>query len=486
MKLLNSPALAVVWLALLSQVEVRAALSGLLRMNIWMALVLAACGVRYGMSSMRYGFTLAVVSVLQTLLCLFFPSALFHFPGAMLYKPIPADTPDFRIAALSVQLGKPLFGIDQHQWDVLSSGTLRRSPHSEADVRFGIDLVKANGGLHIGMLARNVAGNMDAIKTNVKAMAMFLPSVTVTIFENDSTDGTRERFKQWRADTKKSPISVHLMECPGVVDCKLKRGHRYNSVGSSLQRMASYRTLVTDFISANVSKGHGWMLVTDSDLNANWSPLGFFAAVGKSPGNAIASRGIMLWPGTLGSMTVPYDFMAFEFRKSPTLVMLHSAFKALMTAGGLQLMGDVLSPFKLMLIRMMDYDGTPQRVVSAFNGLSVYPIPHIVRVGAKYTAGPSGYDCEHLSFSRYFNEIVLDPVWTTKLHPANPGGPTGYAVFLLYMQAMRKAVFYPCAAVTLGLFAVAHAAVHASNPFRLVKIIDASIRTSLQPRETEI
>ena len=433
-------------------------------MNIWVALVVGACFARWTVKSMRYGFGLATIATWQMVLSMVFPSGFWHGPAPVVwYSPVSATNDEFKYAIASVHTSKPRFAIDTYQWDVLSSGKLQYTRANEAHVRFGINTIAQNGGLHIGMLARDIAGNLDAIMQNVEALSLFLPTVSVTFFENDSVDGTRQKIKEWQARPKRGGLSVHLLDCPGVVDCKLQLAHRYRDVNSKLQKMALFRNRVAEYITANVSKGRGWMLVADSDLDANWSPLGIITAIGKYPGNAIASRGLMLWPSTFGTIALPYDLMAFQQTHGTYSVLsgLHSLFAMVLAGGGLSQPSDALSPFKLAIAVASDYADTPRRVASAFNGLSVYPIPQIARLNATYSAG-NGYDCEHLAFSRYFNDVVIDPVWTVQLTPESPGGPTGRAALAIYLQVMQKAIFWPVAAVTLVTHAFAHAAVHAS------------------------
>lgn len=455
------------WFLILTQKYLRAVASGFLRMNIWMAIITATAFVKMGVPSVRYGFLLALFAVVHCTLSIWFPSSYWHIPATITwYMPISADSLDYKYAYLSVQPDEKYFAIDKYQWKTLSNGHMKQTIENERLVRFGINTIEKNGGLHIGMLARDVENNMEAIQNNVEAISMFLSHVTVTIFENDSSDNTRHLFRQWQEtniDKKHSKIAVHLLECPGTKDCKLNLAHRYGNVNSKLEKMATFRNIVKDYILKNVSNGKGWMAVVDSDLNAHWSPLGLFAAIGRNPGNAIASRGLMIMPGTLGTLALPYDFMAFQPRHDSFRIInwIHTMYRKAMEAGKLVLLADVLSPFKIIMVTILEHDGIPKRMQSAFNGISIYPLYQIDQLNATYSAG-RGYDCEHLAFSSNFNDIIVDPVWTTKLIPESPGGPSGYRAFVLYMKAMQKAIFWPASMLTVTLHAASHAFVHAS------------------------
>jgi len=82
----------------------------------------------------------------------------------------------------------------------------------------------------------------------------------------------------------------------------------------------------------------------------------------------------------------------------------------------------------------------PYEVVSAFNGLTMYPMDLIRERGdqARYDAGDDGQRCEHVGFHLSLNTTMyVNPKWSMNLKPSKPGGPTGlraiktlvYAIF---------------------------------------------------------
>ena len=82
----------------------------------------------------------------------------------------------------------------------------------------------------------------------------------------------------------------------------------------------------------------------------------------------------------------------------------------------------------------------PYEVVSAFNGLTVYPLDLIRQRGSKarYDAGDDGQRCEHVGFHLSLGRnMFVNPKWSMNLKPSKPGGPTGlraiktlvYAIF---------------------------------------------------------
>ena len=78
--------------------------------------------------------------------------------------------------------------------------------------------------------------------------------------------------------------------------------------------MAEYRNQVQDYITKNYStKDYSHMMITDLDLAISLSPLGLIHTLGTVGEHApVAARGIMMIPGSVGSLYTPYDYSAFR------------------------------------------------------------------------------------------------------------------------------------------------------------------------------
>ena len=113
---------------------------------------------------------------------------------------------------------------------------------------------------------------------------------------------------------------------------------------------------------------------------------------------------------------------------------MHKIFCELMPAGDRwRNMCDACSPMQLFMIQsandVTNHQEQPYEVVSAFNGVTVYPLGLIRDRGdqAKYDAGDDGQQCEHVSFHLSLQKpMFVNPKWTMNLRPEKPGGPTGF------------------------------------------------------------
>ena len=95
-------------------------------------------------------------------------------------------------------------------------------------------------------------------------------------------------------------------------------------------------------------------------------------------------------------------------------------------------MCEACSSMQLFMIQSANdatnHHNQPYEVVSAFNGLTMYPMENIRNRGdkAKYDAGDDGQRCEHVGFNLSLNKpMYVNPKWSMNLKPEKPGGPTG-------------------------------------------------------------
>ena len=121
---------------------------------------------------------------------------------------------------------------------------------------------------------------------------------------------------------------------------------------------------------------------------------------------------------------------------------MQKAFCELMPAGDRwRNMCEACSPMQLFMILsandVTNHQEQPYEVVSAFNGLTLYPLSLIRDRGdkAKYNAGYDGQQCEHVSFHLSLQRpMFVNPKWTMNLRPEKPGGPTG-------LQGVKTLIF---------------------------------------------
>jgi hypothetical protein len=330
--------------------------------------------------------------------------------------------------------------LSEESWDTLSSGAL--SSHNQEDVETvvkGLSYVqKQSGGIVVSIMGRDVDEHIDTIRRNIENLKPFLPTMTVVIFENDSSDGSREHFKQWQQDSSKG-YDVDLMDCPEAVDCKFGKSHRYDAteakdfwMSSTIGEMHLYRQRVMDHILASSQyQGYSHILQLDLDLGISISPLGILHSLGSSQDTAIASSCRQPWPGSLGTLVPPYDFNPFESVNTTDttwLKRLHQQWCGVMPPGNrYRFVCEGSSPFKFFQIISLDRANThPYEVQSAYNGATLYPLKLVRETTPKYDAGDDGQRCEHVSFNLGLKKnMLVNPKWNMHMSPTLPGGPKG-------------------------------------------------------------
>jgi hypothetical protein len=353
---------------------------------------------------------------------------------------------------------KPLC-LGEDSWRTLSSDALSSNNIVDVrDVMSGVSYFhQSNKGLIVNVMSRDTIDAIMPLRQNIEALSKLIPNVSVVVFENDSSDGSRDAFKLWQKDAK--GYKVDLIECKDAVDCKFGESHRYDSTeskdyfqSSAIGSMARFRQLMVDYVMAEpVYNEYSHMVVIDLDLGISVSPLGVLHSVGKKPDNPVASSGRQVWPGSFGSLVPPYDFSAFRptvTKENQHLVTLHQKFCELMPAGDRwRNQCDAVSPMHLIQVLTHDNSGTDMyQVDSAFNGGTIYPLELIRETGAKYDVGDDGQRCEHIGFNLALKQTMyINPKWAMHISPTKPGGPTGTRA----MKNVARIVFTPRLSVVI-------------------------------------
>ena len=373
--------------------------------------------------------------------------------------------------------------LSERQWSELSSGMLSSyNPEHVSAVERGLEyLQNQSGGLIINALARNVVGSIPALRQNMDGLALLFnqqedssrTKLSLVIFENDSNDGTRQAFQRWSEQessrTDGPRYTVDLMSCgPKNPNCELGIMDRYDKnpfttpTASGVGKLGEFRQILLEYILGKSEyDDYSHMVILDADLGTSISPLGLLHTMGLENNIAqdyvIASSSRQLWPGTVGTITPPYDFSAFRAKESSDnqiVRRMHRSFCELMPAGDRwRNLCDASSPMQLFMIQsandVTNHHGMPYEVVSAFNGMTMYPMALVRERGDKtrYDSGTDGQRCEHIGFHLSLRETMyVNPKWRMNLKPSKPGGPVG-------LQAVKTLVYAifgrPCVVATL-------------------------------------
>ncbi len=358
--------------------------------------------------------------------------------------------------------------LSERQWSELSSGTLSSfNSHHVSAVKRGLEFLQnQSGGLIINALARNVVGSIPALRQNMDGLVSLFgrdsrTKLSLVIFENDSNDGTRQAFQSWseqESSRKDGPrYMVDLMSCgPKNPNCELGIMDRYDKnpfttpTASGVGKLGEFRQMLLEYImDKSEYDNFSHMVILDADLGTSISPLGLLHTLGLENNIArdyvVASSSSQVWPGTVGTITPPYDFSAFRPKESSDnqiVRRMHRSFCELMPAGDRwRNLCDASSPMQLFMIQSANdatnHHDKPYEVVSAFNGMTMYPMSLIRKRGdkAQYDSGTDGQRCEHVGFHLSLQETMyVSPKWRMNLKPSKPGGPVG-------LQAVKTLVY---------------------------------------------
>ena len=250
---------------------------------------------------------------------------------------------------------------------------------------------------------------------------------------------------------------VDLMSCgPKNPNCELGIMDRYDKnpfttpTASGVGKLGEFRQILLEYIMGKSEyNDFSHMVILDADLGTSISPLGLLHTLGLENNIArdyvVASSSSQIWPGTVGTITPPYDFSAFRPKESSDnqiVRRMHRSFCELMPAGDRwRNLCDASSPMQLFMIQSANdatnHHGKSYEVVSAFNGMTLYPMSLIRKRGdkARYDSGTDGQRCEHVGFHLSLQETMyVNPSWRMNLKPSKPGGPVG-------LQAIKTLVY---------------------------------------------
>lgn len=332
--------------------------------------------------------------------------------------------------------GRPPLCLPDESWDILSTGRLTsRSTEDVHAVLKGIEYGKhKSGGIVVSVLARDIVDDMGSLRQNVESLVPFFSNVAVVVFENDSSDGTREAFKRWSQVVK--GYEVELLECVEATDCRFGKQFRDNvgdfSHSSAIGDMHIYRQRIVDHLLASPKyKDYSHMIVLEPDIGVSLSPFGVLHTLGSMPDNPVASVGRQPYFPSLGTIITPYDFSAFApvpTQYDERILAIHRWFCNLFPPGN-RWRNECDCASQMRLIQMLAHDHPDAGFVpveSAFNGAVLYPLQLVREKHGKYDAGDDGQRCEHKGFHKSLQtDMYMNQKWDMKIDPSKPAGPSG-------------------------------------------------------------
>ena len=230
----------------------------------------------------------------------------------------------------------------------------------------------------------------------------------IIIFENDSSDNTRNLIKEYSLENNNKII---LLDCDhlGSSDCKLKNkeGYEYGVVSQErINKMAQYREEYLKYIKNNLTD-YEYVLVCDLDLEGNHCIDGLFTSLAKEDWDVIYINGRNTYYGLFGLITVAYDSIAYvDYNHSFSEKLTFTTF---------------WDNLMLMNYGLLNCDEFLE-VKSAFNGFGLYKLNSIKN--ASYLKG--NLRCEHNNISKHIYENggkqYINKYWTGYFRLQGPDG----------------------------------------------------------------
>ncbi len=228
-------------------------------------------------------------------------------------------------------------------------------------VQDGYDRMR-NASVVIAGLARNVAHILPATILRIESLGKTFRDYSVVIYENDSSDHTRELLESWRSVNPKVHLLSETLEAPV---------NRPVRCSSRARWMAYYRGCVHQYIVDTLPQSD-FVVLLDTDLIGGWSPDGIANTFGHDNWDFVGSNGMIYKRlGLRSNHLAHYDAWAYrvdaQMTAIPTSEVNSIHFRR----------GEQLKP-----------------ISSCFGGLGIYSYPAFS--GGKY----EGEDIEHVGFHR--------------------------------------------------------------------------------------
>ena len=231
-------------------------------------------------------------------------------------------------------------------------------------------------------LGRNISDVFESNREKLERIGSMFKTYKIVLFENDSTDDSRDLFQEW----EKANPQVILLQCfdeSGSRECKYnsKSGYADGSLHPNrFHRMAYYRNQYLNYVK-NHMPNYDYMMVFDFDTKGGISLDGIahnFDPTVLPKWDMVCASGYLMCPWIIMGGRVLYDSIAFVPYKK------HFYEKASSFRLGLTMNRTCKKPIGSHLVP----------IYSGFNGLAIYKIPAIMN--ANYSAPR----CEHLGFHR--------------------------------------------------------------------------------------
>ena len=149
-------------------------------------------------------------------------------------------------------------------------------------VQTGYDRMRTSRAVIAG-LARNVAHILPATILRIESLGRTFGDYDIVIYENDSTDHTRELLDAWKSINPRVHVLTEDLEAPV---------NRPVRCSSRARWMAYYRSCVRQYIVDKLAPANSVILI-DTDLIGGWSPDGIAHTFGHKDWDFVGSNGMI-------------------------------------------------------------------------------------------------------------------------------------------------------------------------------------------------
>lgn len=242
-------------------------------------------------------------------------------------------------------------------------------------------------------LCRNAAAHIGKNLQIAIMIGSFFQEYKIVVYENDSTDNTREILDRYAQSNK----NIIVIGKDIGAEPSLGRGPFHHL---RFERMAYYRNQYLKYIRQHFNN-YDYMMVIDWDMNGSTDIDGIMNTIGRDHESsdvewgAIGTSGKVYIYGTLGLFLMNYDMIALRFH--------HVNYDKMSV-----LKHVIYNVFYQQFHRLFYNDLEP--VESTFHGIIIYKMSCIPK-DAQYT---SEFGCEHISFNKQITKpIFINPYWTS-------------------------------------------------------------------------
>jgi hypothetical protein len=259
----------------------------------------------------------------------------------------------------------------------------------DSTVKKGFETMKMKK-IVFGGLCVNIRDQVSNLIKRVQHLGSYFQEYKFVVFENDSTDGTRELLSSYS--------SVILVPCDEDENCKLKEKGSASIHGAysptRMKKMADYRNRLLNYITKNFDT-YDCLCIFDLDIEGPVDIRGFAHSFGYyNQWDAISAQGLLGTTPTLGYM-IYYDTIAYkdEYLDMNTISKSHA-------------------PFIIKKASMYKVGDFPYKVKSGFCGLALYKMNSVMHVD--YIPKDGKYICEHVilhdnMIDQGYDNIYINP-----------------------------------------------------------------------------